>query len=462
MRPFWFDEFFTVDLARLPDLETHMRELRAGADLTPPLFHLATRAATKIAGTGRVGMRLPAIAGFWVMSVCLFLFVRKRYGAVCGIFAMLIPLLTGAEYYASEARGYGLMLGFCGLAILCWQRAQIGGVAIFLAAAIYCHLYAVFLVVPLAAGEAVRTIDRRKIDYAMWAALIAGAGSVALAAGAARNGAQTNQALVAPVTIWNIFDIYRSLLRGLAFPLAALASALLIYVRLRPASVAPSLAAPLLPRPELAMITTMVFAVPLVVVMASMAGHVNLVARYSLIMVAGVALAGGCAMGELRLRYGGVAALGALILAGFVAKLEFKRVSPYAFREENPVFQVPAAVPAGWPIYVQEAFLYAQLAHSVHGGSEPRFVADSQLAARFRIDSIADRNLLQLKGWTPLHIESYEDVRNGPRQVMLLYSSGRFGWLLQKLREDGGTAEVLAHQGDWLWMKVDRGERKAE
>jgi Dolichyl-phosphate-mannose-protein mannosyltransferase len=451
-RQFWFDEFFTVDLARLPDLQSHIQALHAGADLTPALFHIATRVASHLAGTGRVGMRLPAIFGFWVMCLCLYLFVRRRFGVTCGIGAMLIPLFTGVEHYATEARGQGLMLGFCGLAVLCWQNAgertrwralHTLGVSVFLVASIYSHLHAVFLLIPLAVGEAVREMENRKIDFAMWMALIVGTASVFLTTAVTRQGAQTGQ--------WTK-DIYRFLLDGSAFPLVILAAALLIFVRfsLPHHPTAPPL---VLPRSELAMIVVAAFLIPLLVSISGAPGHM-------LISIIGLALAGGSMLGELSRRYRGAAALATLVLLGFFANLEMKRLSPYAWRESDPVFRIPAGLPQDLPVYVQEASLYIELAHSVPSGPSPRFVSDPPFALQTRGDNIADKDVLRLKGWGPVRIETYADVQNGPRNVLLVYSDGPSGWLLQKLREDGAQTEVLAQQGEWLWMKVHQGDRR--
>ena len=68
-------------------------------------------------------LRLPAIYGMWLMSVCLFLLVSRRADIAHGIVAMLLPLATGAYRYAHEARPYGLMLGCSALALVSWQGA---------------------------------------------------------------------------------------------------------------------------------------------------------------------------------------------------------------------------------------------------------------------------------------------------------------------------------------------------
>ena len=95
---------------------------------------------------------------------------------------MLFPLVTGAYYYATEARPYGLVLGFSGLALLCWQAAtekdrrllSLAGLAASLAAAISCHYHAVFVLAALGFAEAVRSRTLRRLDLPLWAALSLG------------------------------------------------------------------------------------------------------------------------------------------------------------------------------------------------------------------------------------------------------------------------------------------------
>src|SRR5262245_65490298 len=122
----WNDELFTFYTSRLPKVSDIWGALLTGADQIPPLFHLITRAAFALFGVNSLSVRLPEVLGFWVMSLCLFRFVSKRSSALYGFAAMLVPLITVAYDYAYEARPYGLVLGFCGLALLCWQSAAEG------------------------------------------------------------------------------------------------------------------------------------------------------------------------------------------------------------------------------------------------------------------------------------------------------------------------------------------------
>src|SRR5580693_8592751 len=121
-RPFWYDELFTYNVATLPGFRAMWHALTHGADLNPPLFYVVTHAVISVLGPTEFGLRTPALVGFLVMCCCLYAFVAHRAGACFGFIAML-PLVTGALRWAPEARAYGLMLGFCGLALVSWQRA---------------------------------------------------------------------------------------------------------------------------------------------------------------------------------------------------------------------------------------------------------------------------------------------------------------------------------------------------
>jgi hypothetical protein len=94
---------------------------------------------------------------------------------------MLFPLVTTAYYYAYEARPHGIVLGFCGIALICWQGAirstrrrwWLLGLFGALACAILNHTYATILVVPFALAEFVRSLSLRRVDWAVWFAITA-------------------------------------------------------------------------------------------------------------------------------------------------------------------------------------------------------------------------------------------------------------------------------------------------
>lgn len=178
---FWYDELFTVYLSRLPTFHSLWDALRHGADFNPPLVYLLTKTSQAIFGTGLIATRLPEIVGFWVMCVCLFQFVKRRAGPLPGAIAMMLPMLTGAFYYAYEARPYGIILGFCGLAIVCWQEALdanrrglwLTGLSLSLFAAFMLQCYALVIVVPFALTEVFHSLRSKRLGWAMWVALVA-------------------------------------------------------------------------------------------------------------------------------------------------------------------------------------------------------------------------------------------------------------------------------------------------
>jgi len=153
---FWADEIATLYVCRLPTLGSLWEALRHGLDFNPPFFYLLTNASQSIFGEGLVSTRLPQILAFWTLCTSLFQFVRRGSGTIAGFIAMLLPLFTTAFFYAYEARPHGVILGFCGLALVCWQRsldqsrrrAWLLAFAACLLAAFLMHCYALLIVAP--------------------------------------------------------------------------------------------------------------------------------------------------------------------------------------------------------------------------------------------------------------------------------------------------------------------------
>jgi len=179
---FWFDELFTVYLCRLPDMKLVWKALLSGVDFNPPLFYLLTRASEHLFGEGHIADRLPAIVGFWVFCLCLFRFVSVRLPLLSAFVSMLFPLVTGAYWYAYEARPHGIVLGFCGLALISWQGAAdckvrrrwwlvaLGGS---LSCALLTHSYGFLVFVPIFVGELSRSLNRKRLDWPIWFAIAA-------------------------------------------------------------------------------------------------------------------------------------------------------------------------------------------------------------------------------------------------------------------------------------------------
>jgi hypothetical protein len=180
-RLFWFDEIGTLYISRLADLGSIWSACMHGADFNPPMLYLLTHWSQAAFGASELGARVPQVLGFWVFCLCLYRFVSIRTNALAGFIALLWPITTGGYWYAYEARAYGLVLGFFGLALISWQAATdrsnprwipLAGLAVSLTGAALCHGYTFLFFVPLGLGELVRTFQRRRLDAAVWCALL--------------------------------------------------------------------------------------------------------------------------------------------------------------------------------------------------------------------------------------------------------------------------------------------------
>lgn len=195
LKTFWFDELNTIYLVRLPSFASTWHAVLSGADFNPPLFYVLTRWSQHLGGgEGLIASRMPAILGFWIFGLCLYLFAARRLGPACGVIAACLPWFTLAHFYAYEARAHGLLLGWCGLMLVCWQqhrdaedrRASSSTRSLWLVlfslswlAALLTHVYAAYLIIPFALVEADHLLRRQRPEFDLAIALIVPATVVA-------------------------------------------------------------------------------------------------------------------------------------------------------------------------------------------------------------------------------------------------------------------------------------------
>ena len=92
-KPLWHDELFTWYIAQAPSLGQLWDQSR-NLDLNPPLVFWLTRLCFHLFGTGALATRLPELAGFLLLLLATFQFVRRRLGVLFGFFAASL-LLAG-------------------------------------------------------------------------------------------------------------------------------------------------------------------------------------------------------------------------------------------------------------------------------------------------------------------------------------------------------------------------------
>jgi 4-amino-4-deoxy-L-arabinose transferase-like glycosyltransferase len=187
MKLIWLDEFITLYISKLGSLRSILSALARGADPNPPLTYLLVLASRKLFGEGAIPLRLPAILASWAGLLALFSFLAKRVPPVYAAAGALFFMSTAAFDYSFEGRSYALMLGFCALSLLAWQRTIDGvhkfwaaaGLAFALAAGLSSNYFAVLAFFPIAAGELFRDWKLRRVERRVWIALLV-AGSTLL------------------------------------------------------------------------------------------------------------------------------------------------------------------------------------------------------------------------------------------------------------------------------------------
>lgn len=187
-RPFWLDEFFTYYTVTMPDWAGLMDVLRHGGDQNPPLFYALTRLSVWAFGESEWAFRLPAMVGYWAFCASLYILGRLIGGSLAaGVTALATPFVTGAFYYATEARPYGLMLGCFGVGLVCYrlydlaatpeQRRQAGlGLGGALALGVALHYFAIIPIACLWLAELFRAWRTRQPRWGAGAALVLPAG----------------------------------------------------------------------------------------------------------------------------------------------------------------------------------------------------------------------------------------------------------------------------------------------
>lgn len=186
------DEMFVMQTDSVPTLAEVLHiQLHYPISLDPMVYHALAHLSTSLFGATAFALRLPSLLGYMLMQVCLYFFVRRatrdhlgeQQSGVAATVAAIFPLATATLYYAVEARPYGLLLGLYALALVAWQAAtrseqtrrwSLPLLALAVGLALNTHYFAVLLLPVLYLAELVRTLDRRKLDTALVAALVLG------------------------------------------------------------------------------------------------------------------------------------------------------------------------------------------------------------------------------------------------------------------------------------------------
>ncbi len=468
--PFWFDELFTYYVSLQPSLHGLWAAATAPIDQQPPLFFLLTRAANSLVRDPHIGLRLPGMFGFWLLSMCLFLFTSRRSTALWGTLAMVVLYLTPAYKYAYEARPYGLVVGFAALALYSWQSAASGrwravslvGLAIAIAAAISSSYYAVLIVAPLAIGEIARSIKKRSIDRAVWVALTCGS-AVALAylplvTRYVKSFAKENWAAPERTTIVQLF---KNMLENSS--LALVLVVLIAGVRLlwpqsdsEPASEAPE------QPPSYEVIAALGFVLlPCLGVLVAVLVTKMITFRYVLSAVIGFSVLVAWAA-RTRARSSALVAL--VVVCGvagsaFVGQaISFKRDVVKRRSATTNLRRLLAGQPAGLPVVVDDPLKCLELCHYEKADITSRliYLVDPEASLRFATQPYLEAtDWLMMVNFMPVRAERVASFRARTRQFLIYSTGSELGYVLAQMSADGARIQLLSVGNEESLFLVD-------
>ena len=467
-KPMWNDELYTFHMVRLPNLSDIWSALLTAGEQIPPLFYVITRMSLDLFGVSELTIRFPEIAGFWVMSLCLFRFVARRYSALYGFVAMLFPFVTKAYSYAYEARPYGLVLGFAGLALVCWQSAAEGhsrglslvALAVSLGAAVSSHYYAVLLLMPLAAGEAVRSISRRRLDVPVWVAFGSGMVPLFLFVDLIQQ-AKAQSAIFWARLHWGVtLHFYHWLLAPALLPLVVMLIVAAVYSLTHRTTASRRNPESYVTPPIHEVAAALGFlAIPLAGFVGAKVVTGVLIGRYVLPAVIGFGIL--IAFSTYRL-LDGRAIIGAslvMLLCSEFAMVQirnFQRIidvssaqaKAYEFLRSNNESQLP--------IVVSDLHTFMTIAHYAPQDIASRvvYLADPQASLRYLGHSSVDQGILDLKPWFGLKIEEYTSYVGSQQQFLVYGPIGWLNWLVSELIGNNRRIELKGRHSDNLLFLV--------
>jgi len=437
----WDDEFFTLYLSKAKTWTDLLAALATGADQHPPSFYYLTHLICNLVGTSPVTVRLPSIVGFGMACLCLYETVSRLLTRPWGMAAMLLPLTSQLYYYASEARGYALELGFVSFSALMWLLACEGKrrhfaiplLAAGLCGAVASHYYAVLVLIPLAAGELVRTQHRGKVDLPIWLAF---GGALIPVVGFARIivSARAYSAHFWAVPYLHLALDWYSMTLGYAILLPVGGFALVIMFRISERSFSSTTVVP--PRSWYSVAFFLFALLPVFgIIIAKLVTHA-FTARYMIAASLGVFVL--LILGLRRI----IAKdrLGPAFVCAMCLPFFFWHVhewNQHKFDELQALRATAAAVrrTGDAPVAMAEVTQFHRLSFYARRDLVRRlaYVADPHLSTRYMGHDTIDRGLLALNPWFPLNVVWWHDWLSAHQSFLVYGYVGEWTWLTFEL-----------------------------
>jgi len=481
----WNDELYTYYIARLPRMADVWAALMAGGEQTPPFFYVITRASFALFGVNNLALRLPEMLGFWVMSLCLFIFVARRASKFCALLAAIFPLVSGGYFHAYDARPYGLVLGFGTLALLCWQSATLNRfrqlsivcLALSLAAALSTHYYGIFIIFPLALGETVRTLMRRRLDVPIWAAFGLAMTPLVWHLPLIKQAQAYSGAFWAPPAWVDIPGFYSYLIQPMVPALTVILILAGIYIMVFSDDArAQDQAAPFSPPVHEIAAAFGFIAIPIICVILAKLATGAFTNRYALPAVIGFSVLVAFIAAKIWNDHALMAMALAVCLGGWFLLTTAREIrdpssnSLSSFTEvalQNSIKLLQSERERSLPLVAADAHTFTILSHYAPPEITSRIVylADPEIALKRLRHNSVERGMIDLiKPWFHMNVTDYKSfIAEHPR--FLVY--GNFGalgfvnWILPELQANNMRVEFRGRNGDNLFFLVSRNEQSA-
>jgi hypothetical protein len=457
VRVLWNDELYTLTVSsgRFGEM---FRLLTTGADAITPGFAALSHLVLSLWGIHELALRAPAILGFWVMAVCLFEITAARTSLVYGAIAMFLPFLTTTFLYAYEARPYGVLLGFTGLALLLWQRAggdrprrmAIFGFALALTGAAAAHYYAIFIVIPFAVAEALHWLRRGGFRLAIWFSLALPVLPTIPALPLLRNAGRIAHAFWSHARWMSISYTYFELVGEfliLAFLIAALAGLLLLWRAGQPAVLPRQTWSP--PEHEIIAVTLLA-ALPFIVVPIAKVTTHAFVGRYAIEAIPAICILAVWGLYAFTAQRPWVPLLLLLMLvtgASFQNLLNYRTLAAERMELQNLGAYLAKAQPASLPILIPDAGMFLELHHYGTPALANRLVylADIAKAIQYSGSDTVDYGTIVIGPAAGARIDEMDSFfKSTPQFLIYGFPSGRWGWSVPELVERHVVLQVVA------------------
>ncbi len=419
----WYDELFTLYVARQGSPVAVVRATLDGVDATPPLYAAIVSCLLPILRHDALAVRLPSTLGFAGMLACILAFCHRRMLARYAFLAALFAA-TACGFYATEGRAFGLVLGCAAGALLCWQRAAdrsprllaLTLLAVSLTVMTALNYYSIFFLFPLGLAEIVRWRQRDRPDFAVSAAMASALVVLALHLPFIRASQRFVGHFWSTASWRQIPEFY---LKFAVIPIAAVLLALL----LRGFSDSPHKPARLmLPRYEWVAITTLSLTPIVIIAVSRYTTHV-FTFRYALWCVIGVAILA-AALIDRNLDGQPKAALGLLVvlLAILLGQQGLAFREGTDLREAGGLLRQLQSQPHGTgPIVVGYDHAFMELAYYADPMLRRRIVypLSQSLDKRYKGFDLDFFNLSALRSRTSLPIVDLDEFLRENRQFVL-------------------------------------------